>query len=398
MTGTARPARALAKRWLAPMAALAAACLAAPRSAPGAVALEAALAAELRTTSGAIAIENLDHQIAQRGDEPGVEELLLTRAQLLADHDALDRTVALAESRCANGPCPSAGDYLRRARARSAVHRFTDALGDLDAADQAPPRDTATDANIASLRASIWVATGHAGDAIPTLEGTVAHHATLASRSALASAYAAVGRFSDADLLYAAAIDTLETTSPFPYAWLYFSRGVVWDEQARDSARAATMYQEALRYLPQLAAASIHLAAIEAVHGDPAVAAARIAPLARSGNPEALALASSLHLQAGDRQRGQREIADAQARFEALLARHPLAFADHAAAFYLGAGADPARACALAQLNLVARRTHRALDLAIATAHAAGRSPQGCGFTATEATARGTTRSGMLIE
>ena len=132
------------------------------------------------------------------------------------------------------------------------------------------------------------------------------------------------------------------------------------------------MYQEALRYLPQLAAASIHLAAIEAVHGDPAVAAARIAPLARAGNAEALALAGSLHVRAGERARGQREIADARVRFEALVARHPLAFADHAAAFYLGAGADPERACALAQLNLVARRTHRALDLARAAAHAAG--------------------------
>lgn len=388
MTARARHARAMRRRWLTPAAALAAAYLAAPRPAPASRPLEADLAATPHpTTRGAIAIENLDHQIAQRGDEPGVEELWLTRAQLLADDDALDRAVALAESRCANGPCPSAGDYLRRARARSAVHRFADALADLHAADRARPRDTAASANIASLRASIWVATGRAGDAIATLEAAVARDATLASRSALATAYAAVGRFTEADQLYAAAIDTLDTTSPFPYAWLYFSRGVMWDEQARDVGRAVVMYQEALRYLPQLAAASIHLAAIEAVHGDPTVAAARIAALAHSGNAEALALAGSLHLKAGDRPRGQREIADARARFEALVARHPLAFADHAAAFYLGAGADPTRACALAQLNLVARRTHRALDLAIAAAHAAGRSPDACGVTAPAADA-----------
>src|SRR5436190_22004694 len=124
----------------------------------------------------------------------------------------------------------------------------------------------------------------------------------------------------------------------------------MWDKQARDLDRAETMYQQALRYLPELAPASIHLAAIEAAHGDPAVAAARIAPLARAGNPEALALAGALRLRAGDRERGQREIADARARFETLVARHPLAFADHAAAFYLGAGADPQRACALATL------------------------------------------------
>jgi hypothetical protein len=394
MSAGPRRAFAIGRRWLAPMAALAAACLAAPGSARGNAPLETVLPPELRpTTRGEIAIENLDHQIARRGNAPGVEELLLTRAQLLADDDALDRAVALSESRCADGPCPTIADYLRRARARSAVHRFADALADLDAADRARRRDTASAGNagnaadaasedLASLRASILVATGHAGDAIPALAAAVARRATLASRSALAIAYAGVGRFSEADLLYAAAIGALDTTSPFPYAWLCFSRGMMWDEQARDVGRAQAFYQQALRYLPQLAPATIHLAAIEAVHGDPAVAAARIAPLARAANPEALALAGALRLRPGERERGRSEIADARARFEALIARHPLAFADHAAAFYLGAGANPERACALAPLNLVARRTHRALELAIAAAHAAGRSPGSCGSSA----------------
>jgi hypothetical protein len=71
--------------------------------------------------------------------------------------------------------------------------------------------------------------------------------------------------------------------------------------------------------------------------------------------------------------RGGREIAAARQRFEALLARQPLAFADHAAEFYLGAGADPARAWLLAQQNLANRATDRAIALELRAAQATGR-------------------------
>src|SRR5439155_10465730 len=170
------------------------------------------------------------------------------------------------ESRCAGGTCATAGDYVRRARARSAVHRFADALGDLDAAARARrsrgdgrgrhgPADEVAGDDIAALRATILVATGSADAAIGELEAAVARNPRLASRSALAGAYAAAGRFTDADRVYAAALDALDTTSPFPYASLYFSRGVLWAEQARDLARGAAMYQRALDHVPRFAAA-----------------------------------------------------------------------------------------------------------------------------------------------
>jgi hypothetical protein len=43
--------------------------------------------------------------------------------------------------------------------------------------------------------------------------------------------------------------------------------------------------------------------------------------------------------------------------------RHPEAFADHAAEFWLTAGADPSRAPGLARINLAVRATPRAHDL-----------------------------------
>ena len=50
--------------------------------------------------------------------------------------------------------------------------------------------------------------------------------------------------------------------------------------------------------------------------------------------------------------------------------RFPEAFADHAARFYLGF--RPARALALARMNLAARRTAEAYELALGAAVAAG--------------------------
>jgi hypothetical protein len=55
--------------------------------------------------------------------------------------------------------------------------------------------------------------------------------------------------------------------------------------------------------------------------------------------------------------------ARAEARYDELLARHQEAFADHAAEFWLEAGADPHRALSLAKANLEVRQTSRAHDL-----------------------------------
>jgi tetratricopeptide (TPR) repeat protein len=325
------------------------------------------------TTAGGIAIANLDQQIDQRGETAGVEELLLVRSRFLGDYEALDRASRIAEDRC-----ETSDDLLRRARSRSAVHRFADALSDVAAAERAgASRDES-----AALRASILVATGHASEVIPALEARVARHPGFASRSALAVAYAAIGRVEDADRLFVAALADFDTTLPFPYAWTYFARGMIWTEQAGDSTRGAALYAQALTHVPEFTTANVHLAELEAARGELRSAMARLERVVVSSNePEALALLGVLHVRAGDRDRGWREISRARQRFESLLARHPLAFADHAAEFYLGPGADAERAWMLAQKNLANRETPQALALAIKAADATGRaaphSPEG---------------------
>jgi hypothetical protein len=94
----------------------------------GGVTKDAAVGGVRSTTDSAIAIANLDHLIAQEANAGSGEELLLLRATLLADYEAFDSVAALTEG------ASTAEGSLRRARCRSAVHRFAEALADTDAA------------------------------------------------------------------------------------------------------------------------------------------------------------------------------------------------------------------------------------------------------------------------
>ncbi|MGA8221293.1 MAG: DUF4331 family protein [Candidatus Acidiferrales bacterium] len=323
-----------------------------------------AVDSSLNTTSSMIAIANLDQQIAQLRDEVGVEQLLLLRSRFLGDYDALGRASSLGEARSA-----TARELLLRARTRSAVHRFADSLADLAAAQRAGANAT----DVAALHGSLLVATGHAADVIPQLEASLHTHPGFASRGALAGAYAAVGRFEDADRLYAEALGNLDTTLPFPYAWMWFARGLMWGEQAGDQARAEAMYRRAVYYLPEFVPANIHLAELEVARGDVRSAMARLERVVQlSNDPESLALLGVLHVRTGEPIRGAQEVAQARLRYESLLAAHPLAFSDHGAEFYLGPGSDPQRAWVLAQGNLANRQTERAAALAIKAAEASG--------------------------
>jgi tetratricopeptide (TPR) repeat protein len=316
------------------------------------------------TTHSSIALANLDAQVRQQADEPDAMDLWLLRMQVLADYRMLDRVAALTEVATAD---PHA--LLRRARARAAAHRFTAALADVDAAQAvgAAPRA------VAALRAAVMVAVGRAAEVVAALESEVTQRPGFASYAALARANGAAGRLADADRFYARALQALDSTSPLPTATTAFARGLMWSEQGGQAERGASHYVQALRAVPEFVAARIHLAEIEMARGDEAAAEAGLqSVVAASDEPEAWARLGELHLRQGQAARGQAEILRAGLRYEALLARHPAAFADHAAEFYLGAGADPQRAWKWAQGNLRERKTRRAYTLAIRAAKALG--------------------------
>ena len=216
--------------------------------------LAACAVPHVATTQGAIALANLDDQLQRQGDDPAALDLWLLRLQFLADYRVLDRAAAMTEARA-----ETAAEHLQRARARMAAHRFADAQGDFDAARAAPAQ-----------RASLLVATGRAAEALAALQAEAERRPGFSSHCALARGLAAVGRLDEADRLYTLALRELDTTSPFPAAAVAFARGLMWAEQDGDSPRGAAFYAEALRLVPDYAAAGIHLAEIELARGDEA--------------------------------------------------------------------------------------------------------------------------------
>jgi tetratricopeptide (TPR) repeat protein len=323
---------------------------------------------ERATTASSIALANLDARIARGGDRAELVNLLLLRARFLSDEGALDRAERLAEEDPA-----TPGDLLTRARARSALHRFREALEDVRMAEHLGGAEH----DLLAVRASILIALGRADEVLGPLEAWVGRRPGVASWSALASAYAAVERFEEADHAFARALDGLDTTLPFPAAWIEFARGTMWAEAAHEPSRGTSHLSRAVVLLPEFVAAELHLAEIERSSGAVEAATQRLERIAHvATDPEALALLGMLHADAGELDRGFCEILLAAQRWEDLLSRHPLAYADHAAEFYLGPGGDPARAWAWARTNLANRRTRHALELAARAATASGRASE----------------------
>ena len=180
----------------------------------------------------------------------------------------------------------------------------------------------------------------------------------------LGAVLADLEHFTEADAVYSQAFYTYEGLSPFPLAWVCFQLGMLWGElvPVPDRSRAVFWYQHAVAYLSAYVRARVHLAEIHVSMHQPRAAESLLLPALVSGDPEVpWRLADVLTAQA---RLGEAEIHLQTARtgFEALLGKHPLAFADHAAEFYAGSGNDLKRALELARANLANRPTRRALD------------------------------------
>jgi hypothetical protein len=136
--------------------------------------------------------------------------------------------------------------------------------------------------------------------------------------------------------------------------------------------RAADWYRAAIDYVPCYVKARVHLAEICLNDGRTEDARTLLAQGLRSVDPEVSWRLADVAEAAGDSAETAMQMQAARSGFEALLAKHPLAFADHGAEFYAGSGGDPERAFELARLNLANRPTLRAFQQVHATALAAG--------------------------
>jgi len=333
---------------------------------------------ELPTTDASLFVPDLEERLRLAKElakkQPGAPPIqltgmLLAHAQYFGVLDEYDQALAAAEQLVKLGPkVPEA--WLLRAGARAALHQFDGALADLDRAAALGSVGEELDAS----RAAIWQASGRLDEALTIRERLARSRPSLARLGAYAQLQAELGRVGEAERQFVEAQYHYDDVSPVPVAWLYFQNGLVEERAGRASA-ARELYQAAHDRLPQYAPATGHLAAALAAAGDRAGAIALLRPLVQvSDDPEYRA---QLGVLLGDEE-GAKLITSARVRYRALVKRHPEAFADHAARFWMGAGGDRALALALARRNLQARRTSDAAQLVIEAALALKREAEAC--------------------
>lgn len=335
--------------------------------------------AELSTTDGKLALSNLDAEIAgiesSLAKNGGVERMALlaenleARAQYLGKLADYEKAATLAEAAVARAPKDGAA-YAMRAKIRAVYHRFADAARDLDQAQAlGVPEKT-----LRGQRASISQALGRYDEALALRHALSAEKQELSTLGNEATVLSEMGRAEQAEQLFVEAQHHFRDVSPFPVAWLWFQQGTMWEKRGKPS-RARALFEAAVARVPGYAHAASHLASLS----PPERAIAILEPIVQgSDDPEYQAQLGTLLREQGQTARAEQLIADARREYDQLTLKRPEAFADHAARFWLGAGADPAKALLWAKKNAEVRATEAALTLLVDAALAAHDAATAC--------------------
>jgi tetratricopeptide (TPR) repeat protein len=328
--------------------------------------LPAATAGDLAVRNHESSLERCWYVLRRWPDRKGTAEQLLDeerrRMHFLGDTSALDRLTTLSCELRARRPS-SPDTHLIAAQVASLLHQFAKARAHLNEAMACgAPEDASS-----RVRLAIEQAVGENLPAVLATRQEIAEATgALQDLVPLGALLADIGEYEEADRTYVRAIRQYRDLSPFALAWVCLRMGVLWGETIpeRDRSRAAHWYRQAIAYLPAYTRARVHLAEIHLDAGEHDAAEELLLPVVDSGDPEVLwRLAQTMAAQ-GRAEEAELQRAAARAAFDTLLARHELAFADHAAGFYLSSGANIGRACHLARLNLANRPTLQAFELA----------------------------------
>ena len=320
-----------------------------------------------RYTSGRIAVANLSVSIdslelrraggATFDNLLALSTLLFVRGDVLgriADHD---RAELIATEAIAMSPGRAGALYIG-ARLAARFHRFGEATAALDHALAAghPARE------IDLERAALLQATGRYEDALVVRERLAKDDPGIHTLGALASLLAEMDRWTAAETSYATALDADKGVSPLPCGQLLFEWGVSAMRRG-DLDRAEAILVELDAILPAHVPGRGHRAEVALARGQLDLAAALIAPLLEtSDDPEYRAIHAEILAARGD-SKAASEAERAAAAYDLLLARRPEAYADHAAAFFMGVGNRPQRALELASANWRLRDTPRSRRL-----------------------------------
>jgi len=311
-----------------------------------------------RTTSPKIAVGNLDAQIdsltkaiaAQPADDAARGRLisaLVTRAGHLGTVSDYGRALELAEAGVANRPDdPEA--LVRRAEVRGALHDFTGAQEDVKAAMNAgDPK------NLTGAQMSILLGLGDIDSAMEIAHAQAHRQPSIRTIGLEAIILSRLGKIEEAEQKFREAENSFQNVTPFPLVWLYFHWGSMWEDEG-DLKRAEALYREGHRRLPQHAHTVAHLALLV----PPAEGIALLeGVLERSDDPEYRGMLARLQ-ETQKPGTGSANLERAKKDFGALLDKHPLAFADHAARFWMGPGLDTDKARGIARENIATRPRH----------------------------------------
>ena len=320
-------------------------------------------------TDGKIALLNLDAQIealeseVSRGSasveaRTGLVELISLRGQIVGRIADYERAEEIAEELVSDAPTDPRA-LLARARMHAVFHRFNDALADLDRAER-----LSLDAETANgERAAIFQALGRYDESFALRENAAQHRESFENLAAFVGFYSERGEIEEAERLYEQSCQQYRGVSPIPLAFLDFQLGLMWMDEGRlDDARSS--FETAHRRVPAYAQARGHLAEVEAQLGAVDSAISRLYSLAVfSDDPDYAAQLANILKMSGRDEQYEHWRWQAASRYDQLIASRPEAFADHAAEFWLDAGADPGKAVRLARMNLEVRDTPRARAL-----------------------------------
>jgi len=262
-------------------------------------------------------------------------DLLILRGHLLGRIADYELAAERAERLVRNAPDDAAA-WLAQARTWAAFHRFPEALADLDAAG----RRGADRAALEGERAAILQAVGCSAEARVLRRDAAERRPDFATLGALAVLEADHGKVTEAERLFTEARRRYRGVSPFPVAELDFRRGLMWLGE-RDLPAARAWFDAAVGRAPAYAPALGHLAEVDAALGARDTAIDRLRPLALSSDdPEYAASLAHMLSDAGHPQEAEHWRISAAARYDELMLRHPGAFVDHAANFWLTMGGD----------------------------------------------------------
>ncbi|MGW0709508.1 tetratricopeptide repeat protein [Streptomyces sp. NPDC002643] len=286
----------------------------------------------------------------------------------VADHELAAR---LAEQSVCEAPEDGVA-LLARARSRAALHRFAEAMADLDAAERAGAARGAVDRE----RATVLGAVGCHAEAHARLRDASAHGSGFTRSAAAAVVLAELGEAAEAEQAFEEARRLHREVSPFPLARLDFRRGVMWRRRG-DLATAREWFEAAVRRVPGYAPAIGRLAEVALLRGDPEAAVDLLRPVVETSDDPEYAARLVLALRAVGHHREARTWQDRAAeRYDELVRNHPEAYTGPAAHFWLTTGADLDRGIRLTLHAGALRRATRARVLH-RLAGAADRRPPG---------------------